>query len=103
LAQLEPTLTAERSQHRNVASHTFKPDGAIHPRPLYRRLAFELQAKFLKEHDRGLEVIDNDADIIHPKYCHIFLRSSLGPPTCITPYTETFSGRFRFILSPLLV
>src|SRR5918996_195424 len=35
------------------------------------RLAFELQAKFVKERNGSLEVFDNDADVVHPLNRHI--------------------------------
>jgi hypothetical protein len=38
--------------------------------PLDRRLAVQLQAELGEERDSGLEIVDDDADVIHSLYRH---------------------------------
>ncbi len=64
-------MAVRRPHHRDVASDAVEPDDAVHPRSLDGRLALQLQAKLDKERDRSLEVVDHDADIVHPQNRHI--------------------------------
>ena len=56
--------------HGDVASDAVEPDDAVHPRSLDRRLALQLQAELDEERDRSLEVVDDDADVVHPQDRH---------------------------------
>ena len=53
-------------QHCDVASDAIEPDDAVHPLSLDCRLALQLQTKFDEEGDRSREVVDDDADVVHP-------------------------------------
>ena len=47
------------------------PDGAVHPRPLDLRLAFQLHTEFGEERFGSLEVVDDDENVVHPLKRHI--------------------------------
>src|SRR4051795_4272677 len=49
----------------------FQPHGAVHPRPLDLRLAFELHTELGEERCGSLEVVDNDENVVHPLKRHI--------------------------------
>src|SRR5215204_7652983 len=66
LRQLDPAVAVRGSQHRDVASDTIEPDEAVHAWTLDCRLALQLQTKFDEEGDRSREVVDDDADVVHP-------------------------------------
>ena len=51
-----------------------EPDDAVHPTSLDCRLALQLQTEFDKERGRGREVVDNDADVVHPLDRHVLKR-----------------------------
>ena len=70
LRQLEPAVAVRGPHHRDVAADAVEPDGAVHPRSLDRRLALQLHAKFDEERDGSLEVVDDDADVVHPLNRH---------------------------------
>ena len=68
-------MAVRRPHHRDVASDTVEPDDAVHPWSLDCHLALQLQTKFDKERDSSLEVVDNDADVIHPQNRHVVERT----------------------------
>ena len=57
---------------------------AVHRGSLDGRLAFQLQAKVDEEGDRGREVVDDDADVVHP-FDQVVL---LCPVGCVCPWTD---------------
>src|SRR5688500_13136147 len=63
--QLEPPVAVRGPHHCDVASGAIEPDDAVDPRSLDGRLALKLQTKFGKEHDRNLEVVDNNENVVH--------------------------------------
>ena len=71
LRQLEPAVAVRGPQHGDVASDAVEPDDAVHQWSLDRRLAFQLQAELDKERRRGVEVVDNDGDVVHPQDRHL--------------------------------
>ena len=56
--------------HRDVDSDAVEPDDTVHPTSLDRRLALQLHTKFDKERYSSLEVVDDDADVVHPLNRH---------------------------------
>jgi hypothetical protein len=62
--QLEPTATVGRAQHRDVRSCALEAVDAVDPVALEGCPALELHAEFVEERDRGLEVLDDDADVV---------------------------------------
>jgi hypothetical protein len=69
-AQLDAAVAVRRPQHRDVASDTVEPDNAVDRKSLDCRLALELETKFDKERGRSLEIVDNDADVVHSQNRH---------------------------------
>ena len=47
------------------------PTDTVHPGSLDRRLALQLHAELDKERDGRLEVVDDDADVVHPLNRHL--------------------------------
>ncbi len=64
LLSSSPAVAVGRPKHRDITPDTLEPDEAVHRRPLDRRLALELETELDKERDGGLEVVDNDADVV---------------------------------------
>jgi hypothetical protein len=57
--------------HCDVDSDVVESDDAVHPASLDWPLALKLHAKFDKERGRSLEVVHNDADMVHPLDRHV--------------------------------
>ena len=63
---------AVRSPHHcDVDSDVVEPDDTVHPTSLDWHLALQLHAKFDKERNSSLKVVDNDADVVHPLKRHV--------------------------------
>jgi len=71
LRQLESAVAVRGPHHCDVDSDVVEPDDAVHPTSLDWRLALQLHTKFEKERDSSLEVVDNDADVVHPLDRHV--------------------------------
>jgi hypothetical protein len=65
LHQLEPPVAVGRLHHRGVHPNALEPDNAVDPFALDRRLALQLEPKLYEEVDRGREVLDHDAHVLH--------------------------------------
>src|SRR3954449_6743296 len=63
--QLDPAVAVRRSHHGDVSTDVVEPDGLVHPRPLDRRLAFQLHAELGEERFGSLEVLDDDQHVVH--------------------------------------
>jgi hypothetical protein len=70
LAQLKPPVAVRHPQHRDFAPDTVEPDHAIHRRSLDRRLTLQLHTELEKERGRGREIVNDDADVVHPPDRH---------------------------------
>src|ERR671911_657336 len=77
--QLDPAVTVRGPHHGDVGTDVVEPDGAVHRRPLDRRLAFQLHTEFGEERFGSLEVIDNDENVVHPLKRHIVVSWCRGP------------------------
>src|SRR5437763_2591702 len=66
LPQLNPAVAVRGPHHGDVGTDAVEPDDAVHPTPLDRHLAFQLQTEFGEERFGSLEVVDNDEDVVHP-------------------------------------
>ena len=66
LRQLDPAVAVRSPHHGDVGTDVVEPDGLVHPRPLDRRLAFQLHTEFGEERFGSLEVLDNDENVVHP-------------------------------------
>src|SRR3982751_5039247 len=71
LRQLNPAVAVWGPHHGDVGTDVFEPDGAVHPRPLDLRFAFQLHTEFGEERFGSLEVVDNDENVVHPLNRHI--------------------------------
>src|SRR6266851_3047774 len=71
LDQLKPAMTVRHPQHCDVVSDAVEPDAAVYPLSLDCHLALQLETEFDKERGSSLEVVDNDADVVHPQKRHV--------------------------------
>src|SRR3954467_9194458 len=71
LRQLDPAVAVRGPHHGDVGTDVVEPDDAARPRPLDLRLAFQLHAELGEERLGGLEVVDNDENVVHPLKRHI--------------------------------
>jgi len=58
-------------QHRDVAPDAVESDGAVREQAFDLRLAFQLQAELGEERDGGVQVADDDGDVVHPLNGHV--------------------------------
>jgi hypothetical protein len=54
------TVAVRGPHHGEVGTDAVEPDDAVHPRPLVRRLAFQLHAELREERLGSLEIVDHD-------------------------------------------
>jgi len=66
LRQFDLAMAVRGPHQSDIGTDAFKPGDAAHPRPLDRRLAFQLHTEFGEERFGGLEVVDNDENVVHP-------------------------------------
>ena len=71
LRQLDPAVAVRGPHHGDVGADAVEPDDPVHPGPLVRRLALQLHAELGEERLRGLEVVDDDEDVVHPLDRHV--------------------------------
>lgn len=64
--KFEPTVAIRCAHHGNLDMLITEASNASGPFPVDHRLPFELQAEFAKEFNRGVEIFDNNSDIVHP-------------------------------------
>ena len=64
--QLDPPVAVWGPHHRDVDLDAFEPVETIHPGAFDRHLAFKRHAERGEEGNCGLQVIDDDADMVHP-------------------------------------
>ena len=69
--QFEPARGVRYPHHRDLASHVVEPDDASRPTSFDRHPAFQLHAEFGEEGDGGVEIVDDDADVVHALNCHV--------------------------------
>src|SRR5207237_273466 len=92
LRQLNPAVAVRGAHHGDVGTDVLEPDGLIHPRPLDRRLTFQLHTEFGEERLGSLEVVDNDENVVHPLNRHRSPHYSLRD----TYQTKTVDGFIAF-------
>ena len=71
LGQLQLAVAVRGPHHRDVASDAVESDGAVREEAFDRRLAFQLHAEFGEERDSGVQVVDDDGDVVHPLNSHV--------------------------------
>jgi hypothetical protein len=71
LRQLHPPVAVRGHHHGDVDSDAFESVEAVHPGPLDRHLALKRHAEGGEEGDGGPQVVDDDADVVHSRDCHV--------------------------------
>jgi hypothetical protein len=61
---LKSTVAVRSPHHCDITLDTVERDDAVHPLPLDGRFALQFKTEFGKERDSGLEVVDNDANVV---------------------------------------
>ena len=79
--QLNPPVAVRGPHHGHVDPDTVEPDKAVHPASFDRRLALQLQTQLDKESDSGGEVLDNNADVVHPSNRYVPVLRIMVSPT----------------------
>src|SRR5687767_3364185 len=70
--QLDPSVAVRSAHQRQSSTDVLKADESIHGRALDGRLALRLESEFEKEGLHGLEVIDDDENVVHSPKRHVF-------------------------------
>jgi hypothetical protein len=63
--ELEPTVAVRRAHHGDLDALVAKAGDVPCPLPFHHGSPFELEAEFAEELDRRVEVLDDDADVVH--------------------------------------
>lgn len=63
--QLQPAMTVRRAQHGDFDAHVAQARDAVGPVPRDGGTPLEFEAQFDEERNRGIEVFDHDADVVH--------------------------------------
>src|SRR5215211_1468527 len=70
--ELEPAAVAvQRAHHGGLDALVAQSSDAPCPLSFHHGSPFELEAELAKELDRRVEVLDDDADVVHPFECHV--------------------------------
>jgi hypothetical protein len=70
--QLQLAVAVRGPHHRDLAADAVEPDGAVRPRPFDLPLAVQFHAELGEERDGGIQVVDDDGDVVHPLNGHVF-------------------------------
>ena len=70
--QLESSVAVRSLHHRNVRPYALEPHDAVHPATFDRPLALQHESELDEELSRGREVVNHDADVLHPLDSHVF-------------------------------
>ncbi len=71
LGQLQLALAVRGPHHRDVAPDGVESDGAVRPEAFDLSLVFWLHAELGEECDGGVQVVDDDGDVVHPLNGHV--------------------------------
>jgi hypothetical protein len=69
--QLESSVAVRGLQDRDLCPDAVEPHDAVHPAALDRPLALQLESEFDEELSCGREVVNHDADVLHPLESHV--------------------------------
>src|SRR5215218_8948954 len=69
--ELEPAVAVRRAHHGGLDALVAQSSDAPCPRSFHHGSPFELEAELAKELDRRVQVLDDDADVVHPFECHV--------------------------------
>ena len=64
--QLKSPLAVRGLKHRDICPDAFEPYDAVHPAALDQTLSLQFESKLDEELDCGREVVNYDADVLHP-------------------------------------
>nr|WP_251041416.1 hypothetical protein [Arthrobacter sp. ISL-30] len=64
--QLDAAAAVRGPHDGDIRSDAVQPDELVHPFILDCCLALQFQAQFDEERDSSLEILDHNADVIHP-------------------------------------
>ena len=73
--ELEWAVAVRCAHHRDLDALVAKSGDATCPLSFDRGSPFEFEAELAEELDRRCEVLDDDADVVHPLNRHVVLRS----------------------------
>jgi hypothetical protein len=79
-------VAVRRLHHCYIDSDVVEPNDAVHPSALDRHLGLKLHAKFNKESDCRLEVLNNDADVVHLMKRHAYEPRSAALPASVRSF-----------------
>src|SRR5919202_5178321 len=79
--ELEPTVAVRRAHHGDLDALVAQSSDAPCPRSFHHGSPFELKAELAKELNRRCEVVDDDADVVHPLNRHEASLQSLSVRT----------------------
>ena len=71
LREFDLPMSIWSPQQGDLAPDVLEADDLVHPASFDLRLALQLHAKLEEERLRGLKVIDDDEDVIHPEKRHV--------------------------------
>jgi hypothetical protein len=80
LRQLQLAVPVRRPHHGDVTTHAVESDGAVRPASLDLRLALQLKSELGEERDGGIQIVDDDAHVVH-SFDHDGSPSSSRGPT----------------------
>src|SRR5207245_2606990 len=69
--QLESSMAVRGLQDRDLCPDAIEPHDAVHPAAFDRPLALQLESEFDEELGCGREVVNHDADVLHPLDRHV--------------------------------
>src|SRR6266704_1853672 len=69
--ELEPAVAVRRAHHGDLDALVAQSSDAPCPLSFHHGSPFELEAELAKELDRRVQVLDDDADVVHPFECHV--------------------------------
>ena len=64
-------MAVRRLHERKLHADALEPHDAVHPAAIDRSLAPQLESELDEELSRGSEVVDHDADVVHPLDRHV--------------------------------
>jgi hypothetical protein len=70
LGQLQLAVAVRGPHHRDVAPDAVESDGAVRKEAFDLRFAFQLHAELGEECHGGVQVVDDDGDVVHPLNGH---------------------------------
>src|SRR4051812_49195324 len=85
--ELEPAVAVRRTHHGDLDALVAQSGDAPCPLPFDRELPFELEAELAKELDHRREIVDDNADVVHPPNRHAFTLQM-----CCQPKSPRWAG-----------